>query len=386
MDLLVRFDVPSRSRFVVETDLKPRINLPIVGIGLVGVLFFLKLSLRERSIGEKLRELDYFGLVLFTASTTAFLIPTTWGGTQYAWSSWQTLVPLCLGAAGIAGFVVWEVNTKGPKLIPMSIFRNYSTTVLYFCSFIHGLLMFSMVYYMPEWFQGVKGYSPLMSGVAALPQNATCVPCAVAVGIVVGKTGRYRWAIWLGWATTTLGMGLLIHLRVDTSIAAWIFLTMVSGIGIGLLLPAIALSVQASTPPEEAATASTLVVWFRVFGSSLGVAIGGAIFQNRFQTELASFGSSGSIPNVLPRNVVLLIEYIKHLPSGDPQIELLREILVRSFRVVWIATCALAACAMLVSFLIKEYSMAQEHKTEQGYRGRDNRGRDEKMSSATTTP
>lgn len=368
---------------IVDADSTSRINLPIVGVGLVGIVFFLKLSLRERSIGEKLRDLDYVGLVLFTASTTAFLIPTTWGGTQYAWGSWRTLVPLCLGAAGIVGFVLWEINTKGPKLIPMSIFRNFSTTALYFCSFIHGLLLFSIVYYMPEWFQAVKGYSPLMSGVAALPQNATCVPCAVAVGVIVGKTGRYRWAIWLGWATTTLGMGLLIYLRVQTSIPAWIFLTIVSGIGIGLLFPSIALAVQASTPPEEAATASTLVIWFRVFGSSLGVAIGGVIFQNRFEAELASVQPSGSISGDLPKNVVLLIEYIKRLPSGDPQRELLREILAKSFRVVWIATCVFAACAMLVSFFVKEYSMAQEHKTEQSYRGRGDRERDEKSSGAT---
>lgn len=319
--------------------------------------------------------------MLFISSTTAFLIPLTWGGTQYAWDSWQTLVPLCLGASGFAAFVVWEIYTTGPKLIPMSIFLNYSTTALYFGSFIHGLLLFSLVYYMPEWFQAVKGFSPLMSGVAALPQTATIVPCAVAVGVIVGKTGRYRWAIWLGWLLTTFGMGLLIYLGVNTSTPAWIFLTIVSGIGIGLLFPSIALAVQASTPPEDVATASTLVIWFRSFGQSLGVAIGGTIFQNRFAAELANLPSS--IRGQIPDNVVVLIEYTKHLPSEDLRKELLKELLTRSFRVIWIAMCAVAACATLMSFFIKEYSMAQEHKTEQVYRGRDEKPASEPHATST---
>lgn len=302
------------------------------------------------------------------SSVSAFLIPVSWGGTQFAWDSWHTLTPLCLGSAGLVCFAIWEVKTTGPTLIPMTIFLNYSASILYLGSLFHGLILYSMVYYMPEWFQAVKGYSPLISGVAALPQTATVVPCAVAVGIVVGKSGRYRWSIWSGWALTTFGMGLLSYLHVNTSVPAWIFLSIVSGIGIGLLFPSIALAIQASTPAEEQATTSTLVLWFRSFGQSLGVAIGGTIFQNRMKVEVIKSGVAATLPEIESVDVVTLIEYIKRLPSDRPEKLLLREAFTRSFRTIWIVMCALAGCIMVASFFIKEYSMDQEHKTEQGFR------------------
>jgi hypothetical protein len=323
---------------------------------------------------EKLRELDYLGTALFIASITSFLMAVTWGGTQYPWSSWQTLVPLLLGVAGMIGFCVWEVMTSGATLIPMSIFLDRSAAVLYLGSFFHGIILWSLVYYMPEYFQSVKGYSAVMSGVAALPQTLTVVPCAVGVGIIVGKTGRYRWAIWLGWGLITFGMGLLIYLDVDTSVPAWIFLEMASGLGVGLLFPSIALAVQASTPPEEAAMASTLVLWFRGFGQTLGVAIGGTIFQNRFKAELSSVsGFQGQDTGAAANNVVRLIEQMRHLPPNDPRLAQLRQAFASSFKIIWAVMCAFAGIIFIVSFSIKGYSMRQEHVTEQGYRGDDER-------------
>jgi hypothetical protein len=45
---------------------------------------FLKLNQKHGSFLAKLREIDWFGMVLFLASTAGFLIPFTWGGVQYA--------------------------------------------------------------------------------------------------------------------------------------------------------------------------------------------------------------------------------------------------------------------------------------------------------------
>jgi len=65
---------------------------------------------------------------------------------------------------------------------------------------------------------------------------------------VVGLTGQYLWALWVGWLLTCFGLGLLILLNANTTVAQWIFLEAVSGLGIGLLFPSIALAVQSSVP------------------------------------------------------------------------------------------------------------------------------------------
>jgi hypothetical protein len=126
----------------------------------------------------------------------------------------------------------------------------------------------------------MQGYAPIVAGLAALPQTGTVVPCAMIVGIAVRIIGIYRLAAWAGWFLTTFCYGLLIKLDVDTSIASLFFLEIVSGIGVGLLFLSIRLAIQTSAPQTDTAIAATFIVFFRYLGQTMGVAVGGTIFQN----------------------------------------------------------------------------------------------------------
>ncbi|CAG8908534.1 unnamed protein product [Penicillium egyptiacum] len=352
------------------------INLPIVAVGVVGIGFFLRLSRRSRSFSEKLRLFDYTGSFLFIASITAFLIPVTWGGVQYAWSSWHTIVPLILGAAGLLAFVLYEfwiarsaAVTKRPLLIPPEVLPNWTVGILYAGSTFHGLILYSLVYYMPEYFQSVKGYSPVIAGVAALPQTVTVVPCAIMVGVVVGFTGRYRWAVWVGWLLTCFGVGLLILLESNTTVVQWIFLEAVSGLGIGLLFPSIALAIQSSVPQRQVSMAATLVLFFRSMGQAIGVAIGGVILDNQLQKHMSDTVAKGAANESQAQslNAVTLVEILKKLPADSSEASMIRQALVESFQVIWMVMCGFAGLNLILNIFIKEFDMNQNHETEQGF-------------------
>jgi MFS family permease len=352
------------------------INLPIIAVGVVGIGLFLRLSRRSRSFSEKLRLFDYTGSFLFIASITAFLIPVTWGGVQYAWSSWHTIVPLILGAAGLITFVIYEfwiarsaAVTKRPLLIPPEVLPNWTVGILYAGSTFHGLILYSLVYYMPEYFQSVKGYSPVIAGVAALPQTVTVVPCAIMVGVVVGFTGRYRWAVWLGWLLTCFGVGLLILLDSNTTVVQWIFLEAVSGLGIGLLFPSIALAIQSSVPQRQVSMAATLVLFFRSMGQAIGVAIGGVILDNQLQKHMSDAVAKGAANESQAQslNAVTLVEILKKLPADASEAIMIRQALVESFQVIWMVMCGFAGLNLILSIFIKEFDMNQNHETEQGF-------------------
>jgi MFS family permease len=255
------------------------LNLPIVAIGFIGVIFFLKLNLKRRSIRMQMMEIDFLGSFIFVASSTSFLVPLSWGGVMYSWSSWRTLVPLLLGVFGIFLFILHQTyssSTRGggrKTLLPMKMFTNRSTAITYFVTTIHGIVLWSIIYYIPVYFEGTKAYTPIFTGVAALPQTLTIVPCAVMVGIIVSKTGRYRWSLYAGFSLTTLGMGIMYLLDVKTSVVQWVFILLVSGIGIGLLFPGMNISIQASVPPKDIAIAAGLFTFFRATGQSIGVAM-----------------------------------------------------------------------------------------------------------------
>lgn len=89
----------------------------------------------------KLRRVDWVGSVLFVGSVTAVLIPITWGGVMYDWDSWRTLVPLCLGFAGLVGFVVYERFVAVEPLIRLGLFGNRTAVANYFGTVMHGIVV-----------------------------------------------------------------------------------------------------------------------------------------------------------------------------------------------------------------------------------------------------
>lgn len=86
-----------------------------------------------------------------------------------------------------------------------------------------------------------------MSAVAMLPETVNLGWSSVAAGFAIGKIQRYRWALWIGWASLTLGSGLLYLLKPDTSPVQWVFLNIPLGIGVGTLFTPQILCIQAST-------------------------------------------------------------------------------------------------------------------------------------------
>jgi hypothetical protein len=160
---------------------------------------------------------------------------------------WHTLTPLILGLAGLAILVFFESKVPKNPVLPIILFRNLSTTTAYFIMFVLGIITY-LTYYLTLYFQADQGYSPLLAGVTTLPQTLTLIPAAMVIGIVATRIGEYRLALSLGWSLTVISSGLLILLGLHTTVIEWVFLMLLSGLGIGVLFPAHSLAVQASVP------------------------------------------------------------------------------------------------------------------------------------------
>ncbi|KIX01272.1 uncharacterized protein Z518_08997 [Rhinocladiella mackenziei CBS 650.93] len=341
------------------------INLPFIGVGVIMVPLFLRLNIIPQSIAAKLRRVDWIGTVLFVGSMTSFLIPLTWGGVMYSWSSWRTLVPLLIGAAGLVGFCFFERYIAPEPLLRLSIFSNRTANIAYVTTTLHGMILWCLLYYQPLYFEAVKGYSPVVSGVALFPATFTVAPMAVVTGLLITKFAAYRWAIWSGWAITTLGLGLLVLLDVDTKIPQWIFLDLVSGIGLGILFPSLQFQLQAASSNADMAFAVAMFVFFRSFGQSLGVAVGGVIFQNEMASNLEAYSAYAAQASELAKDAAALVEIIKHTPSGQGKLEL-RTAYTDSLRTVYIVMIALAGLCFAASLFIKGYDLNVGLETEQG--------------------
>ncbi|KAL4884842.1 major facilitator superfamily domain-containing protein [Aspergillus karnatakaensis] len=352
------------------------INFPFIGISLVTIILFLKLNIIPTSLAEKLKRIDYIGTIIFVGSLSSFLIPLTWGGILYSWSSWRTLVPLIIGAVGIIVFTVYEARYATDPIIPPKIFQNRTASVSFAGSFLQGLVLWCMLYYQPLYYEAVKGYSPIMAGVALFPATFTVAPSAAVVGILVTKFGHYRWAIWLGWFLSTFGLGLLCYMDVDTSIPAWIFINIVPGIGLGLLFPSIGFAIQASATNDTLAIAVGMFSFFRAMGQAVGVAIGGVVFQNRMYHNLLQYTELGLAERAseLSQDAAGLVEVIKHMADGAEKLAL-RTAYTDSLRIVYAVGCAVCGVAFALSLLTESYDLNRALESDQTLK----KGKNEKV-------
>ncbi|KAJ5425435.1 MFS general substrate transporter [Penicillium sp. CMV-2018d] len=364
------------------------INLPLIGVGVVATIFFLRIKQLGGTFWEAVRSFDWMGSTIGVAATVAFLIPISWGGTMFAWASWHTLVPLLVGAAGLVAFGLYEYrlslrtskdhhqgriapsrrsHTHTQPIIRPGIFRNWTLRLAYFQTLTHGILLWSLLYFLPLYYEGVKGYSPIIAAVAILPETLLTAPTSVLTGLAITRVKHYRWAIWIGWALTTVGFALLTLLSPSTTIPSFIFLNVPVSIGTGITFTAMSLAIQAAADPKDAAFAITFYSFIRVIGQSLGIAIGGAVFQNQIFSELSSAADDwlASHAAEFGRDATSLVGVIAGM-SGEKEKEELTRAFARALKMVWIVMTALSGVMFISSIFVQSYPLEQEHKTLQG--------------------
>jgi MFS family permease len=222
------------------------------------------------------------------------------------------------------------------------------------------------LYYLPFYYLAIKDFSSILAGVAMFPQTFTVAPASIAAGIVMAITGRYRWATWSGWVLTTFGMGLLLYIKTGTSTAAWIFLNIVGGVGTGLLFAAMALAVQASSTNKTMADAVILFAFFRAFGQTVGVAVGGVVFQNAMKKKLLTFPDLAARADEYSSDSSGLVEIIKAMAPSAEKTHL-QDSYMSGLHAVFIVMLAISAVALVASLWTEGLPLDRALETEQGF-------------------
>ncbi|KAL2843261.1 major facilitator superfamily domain-containing protein [Aspergillus pseudodeflectus] len=349
------------------------ILIPFAATSLVIVPLFMKLNLVKGTIAEKLRRIDWLGTVWFIAATTSFLIPVSWGGVQYPWDSWRTLVPLIVGVVGFAGFIVYENYVPPEPTFRLHLLRSYNMAYSIYATLINAMIVYGLIYFLPLYFEATKGYNPIITGVALFPATLTVAPASIISGAIITKTGDFKIITCIAWIITTLGLGVMILLDVDTTIPQWIFLTLCTGIGLGILYTSLAFVNQAASDDASMAFAVSFFIFARLIGQCIGVAICGVIFQNQMRAKLLAIPSLADQADEYSRDASSLVTELREM--GDPVKKAhLISAYAESLQIAWTVMCALSGSAMIGSFFVRKISLDRALKTEQGLRDVDRLG------------
>lgn len=242
------------------------INVPI---GLL-VLAVARIAISE-SRGEGDRPtLDWAGALTVTAG----LVALTYGivsTDSHAWGSPLVLTFLIAGAVLVAGFGWVESRHRHP-LVPLRIFRSRALTGANLIMILIGAVMFALFFFLSQYLQDVKGYSPLRTGFAFLP-----MPLAIILGTqlssrIVDRVGS-RPLLAIGPLISAGGLLLLSRLHATSSY--WLHIGLPGALitfGIGMSFVPVTLSATTGVDRRDAGLASGLINTTRQIGGSVGLA------------------------------------------------------------------------------------------------------------------
>ncbi|KAJ7062872.1 major facilitator superfamily domain-containing protein [Mycena amicta] len=281
------------------------INLPIGFITLVVMTFFFKpppgiVRGGPTSVAKRFRRLDPWGTSLLLPAVISILLVLQWGGTKYPWDSPRIIALIVVFAVLVAVFVTVQIVEKENATLPPRIIAQRSILCGAWYSFFAGAGFYILVYFVPIWFQSIKGVSAVQSATDNLALILSLVTATIISGSSVTLLGYYAPFMILSSIIMPIGAGLISTLTVDAGHAKWIGYQVVFvgfGTGLGMQQPFIAAQTVLETIDVPPGT--SLLVFLQTLGGALFVSIGENIFANTLTSGLAR-----DLPNIDPRIIL----------------------------------------------------------------------------------
>jgi MFS family permease len=129
-------------------------------------------------------ELDLLGFALFAPAAIQLLLALQYGGNEYAWNSATVIGLFCGAGATFLVWLAWDWHKGDNALIPLRMIQKRAVWSGSSVQFTLMSTMFTAAYFMPIYFQAIKGVSPSMSGVYLLPSILTQLIFGVGSGVL----------------------------------------------------------------------------------------------------------------------------------------------------------------------------------------------------------
>ncbi|MFF3568140.1 MFS transporter [Nocardia jiangxiensis] len=246
-----------------------------------------------RSKSVTAHRLDFPGLVL-SGGFMAVLVYTVIEAPNRGWTAPASV----LGYAGAAllaiAFVLAERRADQPML-DVRLFANLRFSAASASVTVGFFTLFGFIFLMTQYFQFIRTYGPLSTGVHLLP---------VAVSVAVGSAVGTRLAITIG-TKAIVTVGLVLQAGFYFWVATGMTPTfpygviaiqmVVYGLGMGLTIAPATESIMGAVPAHQAGVGSAINDSTRLLGGTLGVAVIGSVYASLYGSRLDT-----GLPKALP--------------------------------------------------------------------------------------
>ncbi|QKX63238.1 uncharacterized protein TRUGW13939_10407 [Talaromyces rugulosus] len=350
------------------------INLPFGGITAASILLFLRLPEKEADLTQenpgllrKIKSFDPIGTLLFLPSVICILLALFWGGTTYPWSNGRIIALLTLFGVLLIAFAVVQYFVGEDATIPGRIIKQRSIASSAYFSMCVGAAFFVNIYYIPIWFQVVRGTSATTAGVNTLPLLISFTLGATIAGGVVTKQGYPAPFMYGLTVIGSIGAGLLTLYSVDITTGKWVGYQIVFGVGIGIGMQQTIIQAQAVLPLTDVPIGTSIIIFAQMFGGSLFISVAQNVFATKLIEGLRGIHNLGVDPQTIvdagataaPSKLGItdpaVLEQLKHVYN---------EAIVGTFRVALITTCLSALGLIFMEWKSVKDSQKAEDQTD----------------------
>ena len=333
------------------------LNLPLGAITLLFVGRYLRLPSRDAET-----TIDWPGGLLVSVGVGALLVAASIGGDQLAWSSPAIVAMFALGIVFTGLFIRQELRATNP-ILPLRLFGNDIFRVGMALSFLSGAAMMSANIFLPLFLQVATGASATLSGLLLAPMMVGLTVASIVAGRRITTTGTYRALIRIGPAVALAGIVGLATLDADSAPWSATPFVVVSGIGMGLMMPALSIAIQNGVHFRDLGVATSANTFFRTLGMTFGVAAFGAIMAARLRRGLAQRLPADRLDQLDVAELTGSPDTIRALPRAlqEPVVQSVAD----AVNLVYLSAVPVGALVVLVAWLLREVPLRERSPLEE---------------------
>ncbi len=252
------------------------------------------------TVREKIKQIDILGAFFLICAIVCLLLALQWGGTVCAWSDSEVVG--CLVGFGLLisifiGIQIWAGDraTMPPRIICGQ--RTVGACALFSTFLAMGI--YTHIYYLPFYFQGVKGTSAEQSGIRCIPYLVSITLASIVVGGLITGWGPYNPPMWAGVVVFCVGCGMLSTLKVGSSEGEWIGYQILAGVGAGACVQIPFIAVQVVLDEKDMPIGNAVAIFFNTLGGAISISVAQNIFSNTLLKQLRE-----NVPQINPVRVI----------------------------------------------------------------------------------
>ena len=229
----------------------------------------------------------------FSTAAMSLLIYTIIEAPDHGWASARSIGGFALSSALFAAFIAWERHAAEPML-DIGLFPNPRFTAASAAVTVAFFSLFGFIFLMTQYFQFLRHYSALSTGVHLLPV-ATSVGIASVLGTRLAVRFGAKLVVTAGLAAVAVFYGWVSTASPTTNYATIAAQMVLYGVGMGLTSAPATEAIMGVVPLHKAGVGSAVNDATRLLGGTLGVAVIGSVYASLYSTRL-----TGTAPAALP--------------------------------------------------------------------------------------